>query len=238
MREIYKYNVVVFTAVLVALMFCVPLLCFEPAKAKAVNTASKVVSSSLKIDAIDAKLRSSGLFNVKSLGENFIYEQRYGTANNFTGSKIYKSQRVYLRKETADKLAAANKEFNSMGYRIKIWDAYRPYSVQVLLYKKVSSDKKLFIANPYKKESCVHNRGAAVDITLVHMDGSPVEMPTDFDNFTYSAYIKSNCTKQAAIDRSLLRTVMQRHGFTGIDCEWWHFNDSDAWKYSIIDVMF
>jgi zinc D-Ala-D-Ala dipeptidase len=239
MYNFYKFNFIAFAALIIALVSCVPLLSIGT-KAKA-ETAKPSASSYCvpEGDAVDASLKASGLVNVCGMGSNFVYDQRYGTANNFTGKKIYNSVRIYLRAGTAQKLVEANREFNAMGYRIKIWDAYRPLSVQRILYSKAPSDKKYFIADPYTQSSCVHNKGAAVDITLVRLDGSSVEMPTDFDTFEYSADINNNtCSKQAAENRQMLRTVMQNHGFTGIECEWWHFNDNDAYKYSIIDVMF
>lgn len=236
---LYKCNTITFAAIILAFLFCIPLLGLNTSKPVNIKKVSNVQSATAQGDATDQKLAASGLTNLKTLGADFVYEQRYGTTNNFTGQKIYNSERVYLRPETAQKLAEADKEFNALGYRIKIWDAYRPYSVQVLLYQKVPSGKKLFIANPYNKNSCVHNRGAAVDITLVHMDGSPVEMPTDFDTFSNKASIyDETCSKQAIENRKLLAAVMKHHGFDGIECEWWHFNDTEAFKYSILDVTF
>jgi zinc D-Ala-D-Ala dipeptidase len=238
MHGLYKTNLITFTAIVIALIFCVPLLGID--NTVKVSAKQQVSSASKPAqDAVDASLKASGLVNVCNMGANFVYDQRYGTTNNFTGEKLYTSTRIYLRPETAQKLADANKEFNSMGYRIKIWDAYRPYSVQKILYSKVSGSRKPFIANPYTAESSVHNKGAAVDITLVNLDGSPVEMPTDFDTFDNTASINyTGCSEQAVANRKLLRTVMKNHGFEGIRCEWWHFNDTDAWKYTIVDVMF
>lgn len=240
MHKFYKLNYTTFVSMLIALLLCIPLLSVNTAakahKAKA--SVSLSVSSAPAEDAVDKKLKASGLVNLSEMDANLVFEQRYATTNNFTGKKLYNSTRVYLRPGTAKKLVEADKEFNSLGYKIKIWDAYRPMSVQYKLYAAAPPDRKYFIANPYSQDSCIHNRGAAVDITLVHMDGSAVEMPTDFDTFDYSADIYSDCSKEAKKNRKLLRDVMQKHGFTGIECEWWHFNDTEAYKYSIIDVMF
>lgn len=239
MHGFYRANLTVFAAILVALSCCLPLL-FSNGTAKAAGPKKPAISvSKPQGDAVDARLKKSGLVNLKDLGENFVFDQRYATDDNFTGQKIYGSTRVYLRPGTAEKLAAANREFNALGYRIKIWDAYRPMSVQYLLYDKAPEGLKYFIADPRNTDGCTHNRGGAVDVTLVKLDGSPVEMPTDFDVFDYEADIHDdNVSPAAARDRALLRDVMQKHGFTGIDCEWWHFNDSDVWKYAILDVTF
>lgn len=239
MHKFYKLNYATFLSMLIALLLCIPLLNVGTT-AKAQKAKAPVSSAAPRAaeDAVDKKLKASGLVNVAEMGADFVYEIRYATTNNFTGKKLYNSSRVYLRPETAKKLVEANKELNALGYKIKIWDAYRPMTVQYKLYAKAPSGRKYFIANPYSKESCIHNRGAAVDITLVRLDGSPIEMPTDFDTFDYSADIYSDCSKEAKKNRKLLRDVMQKHGFTGIECEWWHFNDTEAYKYTIIDVMF
>lgn len=248
MRKIYKYNYVLFSAVIITLILCLPILSIDT-QAKNIqdtkqSTASKTNSSSknssaVEDDEIDKQLKAAGLVNLKELGENFVYEQRYATTNNFTGKKIYQSEKLYLTKESAEKLAKANQEFNKLGYRIKIWDAYRPVTVQYILYKAAPAGAKYFIASPYKEYKSVHNHAAAVDITLVHMDGSPVEMPTDFDNMNYdSDYRSSTKTKAASENRALLRQVMENNGYTGIECEWWHFNDSDAYKYPLVDIVF
>lgn len=244
MHKFWKYNYVMFAAVFMAVILCFPFLSINTAAkaskaAETSETASSKTSSYCNDDATDKKLKAAGLVNLKELGENFVYDQRYGTTNNFTKTVMYKSEKVYLTKETAQKLKDANTEFNKLGYKIKIWDAYRPLTYQYYLYKKAPAGAKYFIANPYNKYKSVHNKGAAVDLTLVHLDGSPVEMPTDFDNMNYESDIRCDCkTKEIANNRALLRNVMQKHGFEGIDCEWWHFNDTDAYKYPILDIVF
>lgn len=147
-------------------------------------------------------------------------------------------QKAYLRPETAKKLAAANREFDRLAYRIKIFDAYRPFSVQKVLYAKVPREERLYIANPSKNGSN-HNRGTAVDMTIERLDGSPVKMPTDFDAFNYKAGIYDRgCTPEERQNREFLASVMVGYGFVREECEWWHFNDSDSAEYRIIDIIF
>jgi D-alanyl-D-alanine dipeptidase len=126
----------------------------------------------------------------------------------------------------------------SMGYRIKIYDAYRPLSIQKVLYAKVPSGEKSYIADPYTNGSN-HNRGVAVDITIEHIDVQPLSMPANFDTFNYSANINfRRCSNEQIKNRELLAEVMIRHGFSRINCEWWHFDDTDALKYSLLDLNF
>lgn len=240
MTKIYRNSFFPFAVIAFALILCIPLLGIEKhADALAVKTSasSSAVTDPLAQDtAVDLQLKNAGLVNLRQQQTTFDINMRYGTVDNLTGRALYQSQRAYLRPETAQKLVEANNEFLALGYRIKIWDAYRPLSVQKVLY--TASGHSWGIANP--AEGSNHNRGTAVDITLERLDGTALDMPTDFDTFTVKAFItqKSNCTATELQNRELLGSVMIKHGFNRIDCEWWHFDDSDAGKYTLIDIPF
>jgi D-alanyl-D-alanine dipeptidase len=235
MKNVYKNGIFPFVTIFMALLLCMPLLGINTTAAKTVpNTVSKAV----KPVSNDDKFTLAGLVDLEKMNAGFAFEIRYATTNNFTGTKLYNEPRCFLRKETADKLAAANKEFMAMGLRIKIFDAYRPVSIQKILYSKVPSGEKNFIANPYTNGSN-HNRGAAVDITIERLDGQPLAMPTDFDTFSYKArIIYKGCSEEQIKNRELLAEVMVRHGFKRLSCEWWHFDDSDASNYGLLDLSF
>ena len=130
---------------------------------------------------------------------------------------------------------AANREFIEIGYRLKIWDAYRPPSAQRTLWEVVADPS--FVANPEK--GSIHTRGAAVDVTLVDDEGNELPMPTGFDDFSEKAAIDyDGCTEDEAKNRDLLAEVMVRNGFVQIQSEWWHFADSQAKDYPLLDVEF
>lgn len=234
MPAFYRRNLIPFTAMVLALLFCIPLMAVST-KAKEQKTAA--VSSSLSANSSDdTAYTQAGLVNLAKMDAGLVINMRYATTNNFTGGPLYSGQKAYLRAETANKLAAANRAFMASGYRIVVMDAYRPYSVQKILYAKVPDQVKWFIANPYAGGSN-HNRGTAVDITLEHLDGSPVPMPTDFDTFSYDADIRyQGGTQQQRNDREFLASVMVQNGFRRLECEWWHFDDTDAEKYGILDI--
>ena len=110
--------------------------------------------------------------------------------------------------------------------RLKILDGYRPPSVQRELWK-VKPDPR-YVAHPDKGSR--HNRGAAVDVTLVKADGSEVPMPTAFDDFSEKAAADyAKLPAEVIKNRKLLQDAMTKHGFTILKAEWWHFDDSD-WK--------
>ncbi|MGI6365139.1 MAG: M15 family metallopeptidase [Bacillota bacterium] len=183
--------------------------------------------------ALRAVLEASDLVRVEDIDSAIVLDLRYATKNNLTGRAVYPAHVALLRRETARKLAAANAELIEQGYRIKLWDAYRPYHLHVQLWQ-AAGDKRHFFADP--RYGSVHNRGAAVDVTLVDAQGREVEMPSDFDDFSGAGHRRAPMSQAARANLDLLTEVMHRHGFVSIDFEWWHFEDSTWWRYPIIDV--
>jgi zinc D-Ala-D-Ala dipeptidase len=163
-----------------------------------------------------------------------VQDVHYATTNNFTGKILYPSAKVFLRKIVADHLSQANQFLKSNhNLRIKIFDGFRPLFVQKLMWEILPDER--YVADPSKGSK--HNRGAAVDITLVDSDGNELEMGTPYDDFTerasFSAHDVSDLTKT---NRKLLRNVMHQFGFFPMETEWWHF-DFNGWeKFSILDT--
>ncbi len=183
----------------------------------------------------DAKKKEiKGLVMVSDYDDSIAIDLRYATNNNFTEKVVYNADICALQKGTLNKLIAANNDFKKLGYRIKIWDAYRPVEVQEYFWELVKDRR--YIASPYVNGSR-HNRGAAVDITLVDAKGNELEMPTGFDEFNPSAHRNNTSTsKNARFNASLLTEIMVKHGFAKIETEWWHFDDTEADNYPILDV--
>jgi D-alanyl-D-alanine dipeptidase len=155
---------------------------------------------------------------------------RYATENNFTGKVIYNSDKAYLRYGTVKKLLAVQNELKESGYELLIWDAYRPTEAQWKLWE-ICPDPS-FVSNPNNGYSS-HSRGNTVDITIVRTDGSKVEMPSEFDEFTKLADRDySDVSKEAAENSQFLEDIMEKHGFSGYKNEWWHY--SDTVKYDVV----
>ncbi|MDY0278405.1 MAG: M15 family metallopeptidase [Acholeplasma sp.] len=177
------------------------------------------------------------LVDVEAATDEFIIEMRYATEDNFVGKKVYPLDVCIMQKDTLEKLMKSNKEFLEIGLRIKIWDAYRPISIQKIFFDLVPNES--FVANPYKDQCSVHNSGFAVDLTLVDMDGKEIEMPTSFDDFSEKA--SRNSTKmsvEAVKNLSILTQILTKNGFKTIDSEWWHYNDADAKGFVALDISF
>ena len=125
------------------------------------------------------------------------------------------------------KRASAQESLDTAGYSLLIWDAFRPVSAQFKLWE-ICPDPA-YVANPEKGYSS-HSRGSTVDITLVTLDGDPVEMPTDFDDFTAMADRDySDVSEEAAANAGLLEEAMTVAGFKPYSAEWWHYSDTEPY---------
>jgi len=166
-----------------------------------------------------------------------IFDLRYTTPNNFVGKVLYPSTaRAYARKEVAHALVQAAQElYTKHGYKLVIWDAYRPLSVQKDMWR-VCPDKK-YVANPAKGSN--HNRGLAVDCTLADKDGTLCAMPTEFDDFTSAAHRGNykHCSADVQKRMKIFEEIMYKHGFMGMPTEWWHF-DFPSTDRTILDISF
>lgn len=169
-----------------------------------------------------------------SIDSTIVTDVRYATTNNFTGKILYPTDKVYARKIVAEALSKVHnylKENHNL--RIKIFDGYRPLSVQKKMWEIFPDDR--YIANPATGSR--HNRGAAVDITIIDSTGAQLDMGTEYDNFTEKAhYAYSDLSDEVKSNRMLLRNTMMKFSFQPITTEWWHF-DFDGWKrFSILNV--
>ncbi len=168
-----------------------------------------------------------------AIDSTIVTDVRYATKNNFTGKVLYPTGKVYLRKIVAEKLSEANKYLmKNYNLRIKIFDGYRPLSVQKIMWKIMPDER--YVANPSKGSR--HNRGAAVDVTLIDSLGNQLDMGTGYDNFTVKAHPGyKNLPEHVLKNRKLLREVMMKFGFQPINSEWWHFDYKGWKKFSILD---
>lgn len=179
---------------------------------------------------------STGLVNVKDVIPTILLDIRYATTNNFTNQVIYKSAQCYLRPDVAQALLNVQNELQPMGYGLKIWDAYRPLSAQWKLWNIVPDER--YVSDPRKGGR--HTRATAVDVTLISLeDGSELEMPTEFDDFTEKAwrtYEGSDVSDQARTNMKFLESVMEKQGFKGLETEWWHFDYQNWQEYDVLDI--
>ncbi|XLS30733.1 M15 family metallopeptidase [Flavobacteriaceae bacterium M23B6Z8] len=178
------------------------------------------------------ELEDTLFVNLKNYSKDFAYDLKYATNDNFLKTAVYECAECYTRAVTARALIAANQDFIKKGYRIKFFDCYRPNSVQWQMWKLVPNPQ--YVADP--KKGSIHNKGGAVDITLVDLDGNELAMGTDFDFFGKKAHHDfTSLPEEVLKNRTLLRETMEKHGFWSIRTEWWHYNLNAASNYTVAD---
>lgn len=173
----------------------------------------------------------STIVSLRSIDSTIVQDVKYATVNNFTGKVLYPSSIVFLRKVVADSLSKANSYFiKNYDFRIKIFDGYRPLSVQKIMWQIMPNEN--FVANPAKGSR--HNRGAAVDISLIDKAGNELDMGTPYDDFSEKANIKYlDFSPEILTNRNLILNVMKRFGFEPLESEWWHFDFNGWQRFSI-----
>lgn len=161
---------------------------------------------------------------------------RYATANNFMKQTLYPSPRAFLRAPAARALAEVQRELAAQGLGLKVFDGYRPYAVTVAMWEPIKNPD--YVADP--KKGSRHNRGAAVDLTLIDLKtGAEVPMPTPYDDFTPKAAQSFNdLPADVLANRALLNDVMTKHGFDPLPSEWWHFDFRGWERFDLLNVSF
>lgn len=188
----------------------------------------------------DAELRAAGMVEPVLLDPGIRLDMRYATTNNFTGVQVYPSARCYLREDIARRVVAAHRALRRKGLGLKLYDCYRPFSVQEAFWRVMPDER--YVLEPRRENGAMvkssrHNRGAAVDATLVDRKGRELPMPTEFDDFTEKAHRGSKApSAEARRNSEVLERAMTEQGFVGLPTEWWHF-DGPGWEsYDPLDV--
>lgn len=178
------------------------------------------------------------MVELKSVISTIKYDLRYSGTNNFMKRRMYPAltNTTFMRAPAAEALMKVQDELKNQGLGLKVFDAYRPYSVTVKFWELVKDDR--YVANPSKGSG--HNRGLAIDLTIIDLQsGKELDMGTGFDNFTDTAHHSfRNLPEKVLSNRDLLRQTMEKYGFVLFETEWWHYfwpNDRD---YDVLDLSF
>lgn len=176
------------------------------------------------------------MVNLKDFVPTLILDIRYASKNNFLKRPLYEKAAAYVRFPVAIKLKKIQEELEPLGLGLKIFDAYRPYSVTLEMWQ--STNGSPFVANP--AYGSIHNRGTAVDLSLINLaDSSDIPMPSQYDEFNVKAshqYI--NIPRNLINNRNLLKRIMEKHGFKANEYEWWHYDFLWSKEFEILDLTF
>lgn len=177
------------------------------------------------------------LVNLEVAVPGIVLDIRYATKNNFTGANVYTLARAYARKPVAEALKKAQADFNQLGYGIKIYDAYRPYSATIKFFEIMKGDTT-YVASPYKGSK--HNRGCAVDMTIIDLKTKKeLKMPTEYDSPVKASWPSAPVDDpEIRKNRDTLIAVMERNGFRVYEAEWWHFDFVGWEKFDVMDINF
>lgn len=198
---------------------------------------------------MNAQPPMEGFLRVKDLDNSIEVEMMYAKSDNFVGEAMYDFTEAYLHPKAAKAVVKANALLAKYhpGWRICIYDATRPMSVQQKMRDKVKgTPQQNYVSNP-KNGGGLHNYGLAVDVSIVDEKGDSIDMGTKVDALTSTSHIdkeeelvaQGKITQEAMENRRLLRKVMQEAGFKPLRTEWWHFNfttRADAKKnYKVVE---
>ena len=193
----------------------------------------------------EVELNTSGFVLLSDYVPSVIQEIRYYSTYNFVGDRIdgYEQPCAIMTKEAARALKEISNRLNVMGYRIKVFDAYRPATavrhftlwgvddldLRMKPFFYPDLEKQELFRKGYIASKSSHSRGSTIDLTLLDMKtGKEIDMGSPFDYFSEMSHPDfKGITKEQYENRMFLQDVMVRGGFEPYDCEWWHFTLRD-----------
>eukprot|EP01013_Petalomonas_cantuscygni_P009859 TRINITY_DN22784_c0_g1_i1.p1 TRINITY_DN22784_c0_g1~~TRINITY_DN22784_c0_g1_i1.p1 ORF type:complete len:209 (+),score=24.03 TRINITY_DN22784_c0_g1_i1:89-715(+) len=201
------------------------------------------------------RTNSNDMIDVTKVIDDVILDMKYATPHNFLGRQVYPAgARCLVLPETAEKLSLAAETLRQQGFRLKMYDCYRPHSVQWDMWRLVP--KPGYVADP--RTGSNHNRGAAVDLTMMSQAPSSswwrrlpfvggnagatgswqeVEMPSSFDSFEPCAHHGyDGASDTAKMHRKILLEAMEQAGFERNPWEWWHYNLPRPERFPVQDT--
>ncbi len=191
---------------------------------------------------IDQKMKTHGMLNLKKICPDLVIHMPYATTQNFIQTQVYPDHHAYLVEDAAMALFGVTQTLKKRNFRLLLWDAYRPFSVQEVFWRHVPDER--YLSKPERNGQQMvsgshHSRGAAVDVSLLDDQGNYISMPSDFDDFSEKAHSHlPHASSEEKKNVLLLRELMLDHGFLGIKYEWWHYNWHQAESLPLIDASF
>ncbi|MEO0338848.1 MAG: M15 family metallopeptidase [Bacteroidota bacterium] len=192
-----------------------------PAEPSVVETTQKVPIQETPPE-IHYDYDTTQWFDLHDLDSTIYLELRYATTNNFVKEVMYDCARCFLRREVAKAVVIAHQDLKTQGYGgLIMYDCYRPRPIQWKLWGRFPDPN--YVADPRKGSQ--HNRGGAVDLSIVDKNGKALDMGTDFDFFGEEAHQDyTGHSAEIQANRDLLKATMSAQDFRWIRTEWWHYS--------------
>lgn len=220
MKVYYLLLIIIFTTCQSEPQVKKPVISLSEIKKNTSDTLSPLIEEEIIEKVIVPDYDTTKWADLALLDPSIIIDMRYATKNNFVEEKMYECGRCFLRPTVAKAVIEAHKELQKKGLGFKMYDCYRPRPIQWKLWNKVPDAR--YVSDPRK--GSMHNRGAAVDLTIVDKEGKELEMGTDYDFFGRRAYqTYTDLPDTILANRTLLRETLAKFGFRHIRTEWWHY---------------
>ncbi len=226
----------IYMSILRRAFILLPLLASQMAFAQPCECELPVVTTIKEYKQICTFRAGNTLMLVTDFLPDAVIDMPYARADNFTKTVLYPSASAFLSKDALFSLRDAQAALAKLGYGLKIWDAYRPFSVTCKMWGLVHDAR--YVADPAKGSD--HNRGAAVDITLIDLKtGKELDMGTGFDDFTAKSHHGAGgISKEAVKNRNQLKQIMEKNGFSSFPTEWWHYVHKASKENNVFDIPF
>ncbi len=233
----YKINIWIKILVIFLILF-VCIVTYATSQSNVVNKYGLNVVNDVKLLESEITIDSNKqMINLRKAIPNISLDLKYATTDNFMHQKLYPLlQTTYLRLPAAKALIKVISDLKNQNISVKIFDAYRPYSVTEKMWEAVKDDR--YAADPAKGSG--HNRGIAVDLTLIDLHTKKeLPMGTGFDNFSDTAHVDFKELPENILEnRMLLKTTMEKYGFKSLDTEWWHFSLPNPDDFELMNLSF
>ncbi len=172
--------------------------------------------------------------NLKDYIPDIVLDIKYASTQNVFYEQLYPKAYALLRYPAAEALKKVQFELRSKGYGLKIYDAYRPYSVTCLMWEILPDS--IYMGLP--RTGSKHNRGISLDLTLIDLQSKrEIKMPTPFDALVYASHPSFTLLPEDIIrNRNFLINTMSKYGFKVDPVEWWHFNYISDIEFELLDI--
>lgn len=189
-----------------------------------------------------SKLEQLGFVDLTMIHPHIIVDLPYATTNNFVSHQVYPENKGYILSELVPGLKKVQEKLDlrEEGFRLKLLDGYRPFSVQEKLFSLCPNET--YLSKPERSQGEMikgsrHSRGAAIDLTLCNSQGQELKMPSEFDEFSIKAHRNyDGLDPEIVFHVTLLENLMEEEGFIGLPHEWWHFDFKNWEKFPLLDI--